>query len=72
MARNSQNELSRIYREFTRGSTGFCREVETWCGYNISINEITRIAARAATAEEFAAIWENSEWWTDAANDSAA
>jgi hypothetical protein len=58
--------LQDIYAEYTAGSTGFCIAVETHCGYEISREEIARIAARAKNSGEFEAIWTNEDWWTDA------
>lgn len=60
--------LAQIYNDYTVGSAGFCAAVETHCGYNISREEIGRIAAQAKTDEEFQNIWENDDSWTDAAN----
>lgn len=60
--------LDQIYAEFTVGSQGFCIAVETHCWFGISRAEIARIAERAATAEEFQAIWENDDSWTDENN----
>lgn len=58
--------LAQIYTEYTRGSQGFCIAVETHCGFCISRDEIQRIAERAETPEQFQAIWDNEDWWTDA------
>lgn len=52
-----------IYCQFSRGSDGFCRAVETHCGFDITRAQIGRIAERARTADEFVHIWENSVWW---------
>jgi hypothetical protein len=65
------NHLDRIYAEFTRGSQGFCSEVSTWCGFDISRAEIARIAERAETPAQFQAIWADEDWWTDANNGGA-
>ena len=60
--------LSEIFSAYTPGSTGFCIAVETHCGFNISRDETKRIAARAATADEFEAVWQNDDSWTDEKN----
>lgn len=60
--------INEIYETYTVASQGFCVAVETHCGYQISRNEIARIASKAATADEFQNIWENEDWWTDANN----
>jgi hypothetical protein len=61
--------LNEIYSEFTPGSKGFARAVETRCaGFDLSREEIERIAGKAKTAEEFQNVWENKDWWTDANN----
>ena len=57
-----------IYAEFSIGSRGFIRAIQTNAGLDISDQEIERIAARARTAEEFEAIWSGEDWWTDANN----
>lgn len=36
--------------------------------YGISREEAERIAARSSSLDEFEAIWENGDWWTDANN----
>lgn len=33
--------------------------------FDISDEEAERIAARASSADEFIAIWENEDWWAD-------
>ena len=58
--------INEIATEFTWGSTGFVRAIETHCGLGASRSEIERIAARASTPEEFMAIWEDEDGWTDA------
>lgn len=60
--------LNDIYNEFTRGSNGFIKAVQSHCGLDISDAEIERIAAKAETAEEFTRIWENEDFWTDVNN----
>lgn len=60
--------LSQIYSQFTRGSQGFCRAVETHCGFNTSMDETKRIADKAETAEDFERIWESDDNWTDEKN----
>jgi hypothetical protein len=57
--------LAQIYSQFTRGSQGFCKAVETYCGFGISLDETKRIAEKAETAEDFQRIWEFEDWWTD-------
>jgi molybdopterin biosynthesis enzyme len=60
--------LEDIYNDYTPGSTGFVIAVETHCGFEISREETVRIASKAETPEQFAAIWENEDWWTDENN----
>lgn len=60
--------LEDIYNEFTRGSNGFVKAVQTWGKMDLSNEEIERIAAKAETADEFHRIWENDDSWTDANN----
>ena len=60
--------LNEIYNEYTAGSNGFCKAVQTHCGLDVSNDEIERIASKAASAEQFMNIWENEDWWTDANN----
>ena len=60
--------LAEIYDAFTPGSLGFCKAVETYCGFGISLDEIERIANLAADAEDFQSIWENDDSWTDENN----
>lgn len=62
--------LQEIYAEFTAGSAGFINAVHTHCGYCISKTEIARIAAQAATAEQFEQFWQNTDAWTDAKHDA--
>lgn len=35
--------------------------------YDITISEAERIATRAASLDEFEAIWSGEDWWRDAA-----
>lgn len=60
--------LEQIYIEFTPGSRGFAKAVSSWCGYDMSWEEIERIGKRAATAEEFDRISSEEEWWLDKNN----
>ena len=60
--------LAEIYDTYNIGSDGFCRAVETHCGFEISRKEIARIAKRAATPEEFEKIWYGADWWTNENN----
>jgi len=55
--------IAEIYNSFNIGSEGFCRAVETHCGYDILREQVARIAERAKTAEEFHNIWANEAWW---------
>jgi hypothetical protein len=57
--------LNTIYNEFTIGSDGMIRAIQTHCGFNISNAEIERILQRAKTASEFEHLWENTDWWSD-------
>jgi hypothetical protein len=60
--------LNDIYNEFTVGSNGFVKAFQTHCGYDLSNEEVERIAAKAPTAAEFDRIWANEDFWTDANN----
>jgi hypothetical protein len=60
--------LENIYAEYTQSSAGFAIAVETHCGFNISRDEIKRIAEKASDASSFRSIWENDDWWTDGNN----
>ena len=62
--------IETIYQEYKAGSHGFVQAVETRCGFNISRNEIERIASKAETPEDFENVWSNETWWTDAENNS--
>ena len=57
--------LADIYAAYTTGSAGFVIAVETHGGFDISRTEIERIAASAATAEEFQTAWEDTTDWAD-------
>jgi hypothetical protein len=47
--------INEIYATYTVGSQGFCKAVETHCGYSVSIS--------------FQSVWENNDdSWTDAKN----
>lgn len=59
--------MENIYNEFRTGSQGFVIAVETYCGFELSRDEIERIAEKAQTADEFRRIWENENWWCDQA-----
>jgi hypothetical protein len=59
--------LHEIYDEYDPGSEGFCRAVETHCGYQMTREEIERIGDVAKTPEEFDRIWEDHGWWCDSA-----
>lgn len=61
-------KLNEIYNEFSVGSEGFVRAVETHCGFCISREEIERIALIAPTAEDFQNVFDNVTSWTDANN----
>lgn len=60
--------LDTIYRELTPGSWGFVKAVAAHCGFDISDDEIRRIAMRAESANQFMSIWDKEDWWTDANN----
>jgi hypothetical protein len=64
--------IQTIYADFRPGSQGFVKAVATNCGFDISDREIRRISTRAETADQFQAIWENEDWWTDKNNSSVA
>jgi hypothetical protein len=59
--------LNTIYDEFTIGSNGMIRAIQTHCGgaFDISDAECARILAVAETASEFEHLWENADWWRD-------
>ena len=50
--------LNEIYATYTIGSEGFIRAVEDNCGFEISREEIERLAAISPTAEDFQINWE--------------
>jgi hypothetical protein len=60
-------DLQEIYEEFTAGSQGFVKAVQTWAGIDASNEEIERISSCAKSADEFYSIWENEAWWKDEA-----
>ena len=62
-------DLEKIYTDYTPGSDGFAIAVEAHCGFEISRDEIKRIASKAETPEQFDAIWSNEDWWTDKKNE---
>lgn len=64
------HKLAAIYRDFRPGSVGFIKAIATNCGYEISDSEIGRIATRAKTAEHFHALWNEENWWKDAADEN--
>lgn len=55
--------LEKIFDQYTIGSDGFVAAVQTYCGFNISNDEVRRIAETAKTANEFQDIWENKAYW---------
>lgn len=57
-----------IYNEHSAGSTGFIRAVLHLGTFNLSANEIIRIAAIADNASDFLTIWTNDDFWTDENN----
>ena len=60
--------LTEIYNAYTHGSLGFANAVSNHCGFEISYDEIQRIAGQAKTAAEFQRIWEDEDWWVDPEN----
>ena len=50
--------LNEIYNEYTIGSEGFVLAVESNCGFEISREEIERLAAISPTAEDLQKNWE--------------
>lgn len=64
--------LLQIFDTYTAGSPGFCKAVQTHCGFNASLAEIKRIADLADTAEKFQQVWENDDSWTDENNAAEA
>lgn len=63
--------ISDIYSQFVRGSQGFCKAVQTHCGFGASLTEIARIAQLAETAADFQRVWESDDSWTDANSPAA-
>lgn len=57
--------LNTIYDEFTIGSDGMIRAIQTHCGFDISDVECARILHWAKTASEFERLYENADWWRD-------
>lgn len=53
------------YQEYQLGSQRFVEYVEAHCGYDMSRDEIKRLGAKCATAEEFEHKWENDRDWID-------
>jgi len=51
--------LQDIFDTYTAGSPGFVAAVQTHCGFDISDEEIKRIAEIAKDAAEFEQIWNN-------------
>jgi len=51
--------LQDIFDTFTAGSRGFIAAVQTHCGFDISDEEIKRIAEIAKDAAEFERIWKD-------------
>ena len=66
--RNLTMNIQDIYAAHTVGSLGFCKAVETHCGYGLSLEEIKRIAEIAKTPEDFERIWEDEAGWPDSSN----
>lgn len=60
--------IDQIYAQYARGSQGFCKAVQTHCGFGASLTEIARIAAQAETAADFRRIWKDDASWCDFAN----
>lgn len=58
------NEMTAALNEAKEGRFG-----NDYAGFfDISNDEAERIAAKSNSADEFEAIWENEDWWTDEAN----
>lgn len=65
--------LTQIFANYTPGSTGFYKVVDTHCGFYRPEDEISRIAIKASQisddpqeqADEFSRIRENESWWVD-------
>lgn len=57
--------LDEIFSTYTKGSPGFVKAVETYCGFLISSTEIERIANKASDAAEFQRVFEDDDTWTD-------
>lgn len=60
--------FDQIAAEFTWNCQAFINAVQTHCGFDISDEEIDRIASTATTPVEFDKIWANEDWWTDENN----
>lgn len=62
---DTEMTLEEIFREFTPGSVGFIKAVQTHCGMDISDSEIARLASECPTWWAFEDAWENETWWMD-------
>ena len=63
--------LEEIFDAHKRGSNAFTIAVEQHCGFDISRMEIVRLSNEAWNAEQFQAMYDNDDWWTDKINDRA-
>ena len=57
--------IQTIYSTYQVGSNGFIRAIQDHCGYDVTDDEIARIADKAVTADQFQDVWENESWWQD-------
>jgi hypothetical protein len=60
--------LEEIFHEFTPGSVGFIKAVQTHAGMDITNSEIARLASECPDWWSFEDAWENETWWMDIVN----
>jgi|TARA_B100000035_G_scaffold314728_1_gene331961 hypothetical protein len=64
------NEMTDAIIEMQKHKFGINRFVGDYAAFfNISQTEAHRISERSNSVDDFFAIYENSVWWTDEAND---
>ena len=54
-----------IYETYAPGSDEFVAAVQQHCAYDISDDEIRRLATRAMSGEAFDYHWSAESWWRD-------
>ena len=57
--------ISEIYDTYAPGSDEFVAAVQKHCAYDISADEIRRIAGKAMSGEAFDYHWSRESWWRD-------